>query len=480
MHIDSFFLKALCFSFITTIITLAQSGWAKDQPNFLIIITDDQNDWSVFDKKKPIKTPSLDKLSKESITFTQAYAASPVCGASRAAFFSGLHPHTSGGYYNAANFWGQGSPSGNAQTLAEYFKKSGYTTYGQGKLYHAEMTPARKASNWSNKPKQGGFGPFPAPQYGIGGQTKNKRNFWGVQEWTGPDTDFPDVVNANAMAKFLQSDQSKPFMAIYGLWRPHSPFTSPKRFFDMYNPDKITWPKGYRADDMADIPDYGKKLTRAYPKRWADTGSDKPKDWKRLLHGYYAGMSFADWNIGRVIDALDSGPNAKDTIVVFWSDNGFHLGEKLHFGKGTVWEQGSHIPAMIRLPGEKNRGKKVKTPITNVDFYPTLVELSGLEGPAHTLDGRSLTPLLANPQIRWQEPALMSYGKGVLGVRDLRYRYIRYPDGTEEFYDHKRDPKELDNRIHDKSYRKEIERLSKYYPQTWAPSLGGRKPKSVP
>ncbi|MCM2679377.1 sulfatase [Echinimonas agarilytica] len=460
-------------AFLLCLWLFATTASAKG-PNILVIMTDDQNDWSFYGDQSPIKTPNLDLLKQQSVVFNHAYTASPVCGPSRTAFFSGLYPHTTGGYYNKADFWRKKGPLENIETMTELFMRNGYMTYGHGKLYHSKMTKERNKKNWSNKTSGGGFGPWPKKSNYIQTAKQKGNKFFSVEEWDGPDSDFPDIRNADKMREFLSQQHDKPFFAVYGLWRPHSPYTAPRRFFDMYDPESIQFPAGYKADDLDDIPAAGQVFSKIWKGRW-DLGGDKQKaNWRRVLHGYYACTSFADWNVGQVMKALDKGPNAKDTIVLFWSDNGYHLGEKHHYEKATVWEQAARVPLAIRLPDGLNAGKVVQQPVVNVDFYPTLVELAGLEMPANPIDGKSMVELLKDPNARWDRPAISSYGSGVVSVRDIRFRYIQYPDGSEELYDHDNDPHEWTNLANKPDYDKVKERLKRSLPTKWYPSLGGR------
>ncbi|RDV29346.1 iduronate-2-sulfatase [Alteromonas aestuariivivens] len=451
---------------------------AGAQPlNVVVIITDDQNDWSFNQLYPGVVTPSLDALARQSLILDHAYTASPVCGPSRAAFFSGLYPHSTGAYLNGADPWRQGRLQ-TTETLPELFKRNGYMTLGAGKLFHAKLNEGREANVWDNAPFHGGFGPYPEEAHRIAGRDEPAdtvgAKFWGVQEWSGPDEDFPDVVNANRLIDFFQQSHEKPFMAVYGLWRPHTPFTAPKRFFDLYDPAKIQLPTGYRSEDLDDVPYYGHKLSQIWGQRWQSSGAANTDNWRRILHGYLAATSFADWNVGRVIEALDNSAYANNTLVLFWSDNGFHLGEKNHFEKATVWERSAHIPALIRLPGHHNAGQHVLQPVSNIDFYPTILDYTGLAGPAHKLDGESLRPLLEKPRQLWARPAITTYGENVYSARDYRYRYIQYPDGSEELYDLQLDPHEFRNLADKAEFIEVKKRLAAFKPNIWAESLGGR------
>ena len=254
-----------------------------------------------------------------------------------------------------------------------------------------------------------------------------------MTEWTGPDEDFPDVVNANSSIEFLQQDHKKPFFLVYGLWRPHNPYTAPKRFFDLYDPAKITVPPGYKEGDLYDVPPGGRRLSDIWGNRWLNSGKSHPENWKRILHGYLAATSFADWNVGRVLDAVDAAGIA-----------------------------------------DPNNGRIAGQPIVSVDFFTTLMDYCSLERPDHDPQGLSLRPLLEDPDTTWKRPAITTYGENMFSARNERFRYIRYPDGQEELYDHNKDPNEFINLADKPDYRYIKERFKKWIPEEFAVDLGGR------
>ncbi len=277
------------------------------------------------------------------------------------------------------------------------------------------------------------------------------------------------------MIEFLQREHDQPFFAVYGLWRPHTPFTAPKRFFDLYNLDDIKVPvPAWCKDDLDDVPELGRKLTEPWGERYKLCGESNLPLWRQFVRGYCACTSFADWSAGRVLEALDRSKYAGHTLVVFWSDNGYHCGEKNHWEKTTLWEHSARTPFAVRLPDRRHAGTCCGRPVSTLDLFPTLVDLCHLQTPAHALDGRSLRPLLENPQSAWDRPALTTYGEGYFSARDERYRYIRYPDGTEELYDHEADPGEHTNLATDAALQRAREQLARWLPAQWAPSLGGR------
>lgn len=441
---------------------------APARPNVVVIIADDMNGYGFYRQFPGVQMPHLEAFKKTAITFQHAYCSAPSCVPSRAAFFSGQLPSTTGSYLNGSDPWERPVMAA-VDSLPEIFKRNGYTTWGTGKLFHAKIGPERERAAFDNHPKGGGFGPFlPADQQLAG-------PWWGSGPWTGPDTDFPDVTNAADAIAFLQQPHEKPFLLMLGLWRPHSPFTAPRRFFDLYDEASLPMPPaGWQAHDLDDVPAPGRQLSAVWGERWTKTGADHPDLWRKILHAYLACNSFADWSAGRVLAALDASACADNTLVVFIGDNGYHCGEKNHFEKSTLWEAAAQVPLAIRLPGRAHAGTEITCPVSLVDLFPTLLTVCQLTPPRQPLDGRSLQPLLADPAATWDHPAVTLYEEHYFSACDGRYRYIQYPDGSEELYDHTSDPHELTNLAGRADTAPVKQRLLKSIPATWAPSLGGR------
>ncbi len=438
----------------------------RERPNVLVIMVDDMNAWPSLQNYPVVKTPALNKLRSQSLTFTNATCAAPVCIPSRASFFSGRYPHQTGAYVNAPKTW-FGTPLSVTEVIPETFKKSGYTTWGGGKIFHAEINGNREQAMFDNNVFKGGFGPFAPKEYWHG-----NGHWFSIRPWEGPDTDFPDVKNADAAIRFLNESHNKPFFMYYGLWRPHTPYTAPKRFFDLYEGVHIETPPGTFTDDLDDVPPMGRELVDSM-KKYHKEGLSLQEVKQELLKAYCANMSFADWNIGRVLDALDQSPYADNTVVIFCSDNGFHNGTKNHWTKSTLWDQAGVVPFMVRMPGKQSA--ECPQTVSLIDIYPTLVELCGLAAPQHQLDGKSFIPVLTDPGSAWNRPSVTTYGPEYVTIRDERYRYIRYPDNTEELYDHEDDPYERRNRASGSALQAVKERLRTYLPVRYAKSIGGRR-----
>ncbi len=440
---------------------LSLGAAAQEKPNIIMICVDDMNGYGLLDQYGPIKMPYFRKIREQSVVFTNSYCASPVSSPSRAAFFSGMYPHNTGNYRNGATSWVDSEVLQEVEALPEYFKRNGYETWGRGKIFHAPIPKEREEAMFDNRPVyQGGFGPFPKEENQLAGR------FWGIESF--PDDEFPDVINADAAIEFLNDSHSKPFFLYYGLWRPHTPFTAPQRFFDMYSMDDITIPEGFKKNDLDDVPEPGRELSDVL-NRFIISGETTPEMWKKYILGYCATNSFADWNVGRVIEALDKSPYADNTIVIVFSDNGYHCGEKNHWEKSALWHMADYVPMFIRMPDKK--GALCHSPVSLVDIFPTLGELCSLDRPKQNLDGVSIISLIKRPAKTTGRAVITTFGEKYSGVTDGRYRYIRYPDGSEEFYDHKTDPYEWNNIADEKRIGKKKENLSKAIPEKWYPSI---------
>lgn len=446
---------------------------STSRPNVIMVVLDDMKNFEVRETEK-IKTPNIDKLRSQSVTFSLANCSAPLCMPSRASFFTGIYPHRSGAYTNGGDPWNGSEVLKQAETLPELFKRSGYYTFGRGKIYHALMEKGRLERNFDNRPIfEGGFGPFPDKEHRVFSEKDNFVNFWGVQAF--PDSLFPDVINTSAAIDFLKQKHNSPFFMALGLYRPHSPFTAPQRFFDMYDVGKIETPKGYLANDLDDVPYFGKSLLDPFG-RFKVTGANNVDQWKHFIHGYFACASFADWNIGRLLDAVKQSGCAENTIVIVLSDNGFHLGIKNHWEKNTMWDTSALVPLIIQIPALKSKGATVGSPVGLIDLYPTLVDLCHLKNPKQVLDGISLRPFLEKQGYNWDRPTLTSLGENLISIRSQKYRYIQYSDGTAELYDTEIDPFEWNNLINKTELSSVVKKLQKSIPSTFMKEVpGGRR-----
>ncbi len=441
------------------------------KPNVLFIAVDDLNDWiTLFNNRNPIRTPHLERLASKGVFFTHAYCSSPACNPSRASLLTGTRPHKTGVYGNKSD-WRKALPD--AETIQQYFMKHGYYSAGAGKIFHHHWDGAfhDTASFDDFLPMPDGYPDSPIPAKKLNGFEwyGSKNTDWGA--WPLEEEDALDYKTASYAVDFLGKAHEKPFILSVGIFRPHMPGYSPSRYREQYPVEGAVMPE-VKADDWDDLPSGAVKLMQ--PSRWFWQGLERamgedPEAWADMVTSYQAAASFADAQIGRVLDALENSAHAANTIIVLWSDHGYHVGEKQHMEKFALWEKTTHIPFIIVAPGQVTPGTKVHAPVDLTTVYPTLIDLCGLEK-KDDLDGVSLLPLLQDVDIPFP-PALMTYLQGNHAVRTERWRYIQYADGTEELYDHTKDPHEWHNLVDDDQYARTLDSLKNFVPQQSATAV---------
>jgi arylsulfatase A-like enzyme len=319
----------------------------------------------------------------------------------------------------------------------------------------------------------GGRGAFNA---GTGNLRKNWPQEGTSTDWAmAPerDEDLPDHHAAGWAVERLNENHDQPFFLMVGFLRPHVPWYVPKRWFDLFDKEKITLPP-YRQDDLDDVPQIARDISilKQMPRtEWAKENNQ----WRNIVHAYLACISFSDHQVGRVLDALDKSPHKDNTIIVLWSDHGYHIGEKEKVHKRALWTQSSRTPFLISLPGMTHAGTSCAAPVSLMDIYPTLNEICGLDQKVpQALAGHSLAPLLENPGADWPHVAVTSHGMGNAAVTDARYHFIRYLDGSEELYDHQNDPREYRNIAGNPEMNAVIQRLAAALPRHWVPPPAGK------
>ncbi len=423
-----------------------------EKPNVLFLAVDDLNDWTGYlgGAYQPVDTPNLDRLADRGVFFTRAYCSAPACNPSRASLLTGVRPSTSGVYVNA-NPWRAQMPD--AVTLPQHFMAAGYKVHGAGKIFHGGFRDPQSWQVYFARP--GGMVPKNRPVNGI---PKTAHFDWGPIP--GGDQDMGDTHVAQFGIDFLGEKHDAPFFLAVGLYRPHLPWYVPQKYFDQYPLDDIKLPK-VKPDDLDDVPPLGRKMARP---EGDHTKVLKHDQWDKAVRGYLASITYTDGQIGRVLDALDRSPYAKNTIIVMWADHGWHLGEKLHWRKFTLWEEADRVPMIFVVPGLTRPGTRCERTVSLLDIYPTLADLCGLPV-GEQLEGDSLRPLLADPAAAWDRPAVTTYGRNNHAVRSERWRYIRYSDGTEELYDHQQDPMEWTNLADDRARAKVKKELARWLPK---------------
>ncbi len=433
----------------------------KDRMNVLFLVADDLNSWLLGDTNRyagKVVAPNVRGLADSGVMFSRAYTAAPVCSPSRTAFFSGVAPWKSGHYHNTP-----GARTSkllkNALSLAGMFKRAGYTTAAYGKITHGWD----QREHWDDKV---GHKRDPAPPGAPLTPVGRGEQDWGPIHL--PEDEMNDTLMVNHAIEQLEKKHDKPFFLACGLFNPHMPWYVPRKYFDMFDLDEVTIPE-LKEGDLDDIPELGRQLTERKGK-FVDAVIEHGLH-KQAVQGYLATTAYADAQIGRVLDALENSPYRDNTIVVFLTDHGFHLGEKHHWQKATLWEEATHCLLMFRVPGVTPDGAVSQRFVSLLDVYPTLAELCGVKPPDY-LDGRSLVPLLRDPDAQWQSTAItgLTSKRGpwsaYISIRNEMGRYIRYKNGQEEFYDTSKDPHEWTNVIDKAEYAPVIKKMRAAVPDS--------------
>lgn len=425
---------------------------APPRPNILFIAVDDLNHWVGHLGRNPqAKTPNIDRLAKRGVTFTRAYCAAPVCNPSRTAIMSGMRPSTTGVYQNGIDFRPRVTP---AQTLNSHFRKHGYFVAGAGKIYHGG---GGRVEEWDDYMRGGGGEPKGKLENRSVGGIK-----FGVLDCA--DEEMGDFRIASWVIAQLERKHEKPFFLACGFHKPHMPWNVPRKYFDMHPLEEIKLPPT-KTNDLSDVPPSGVKMARAFGDHEKILEAGK---WKEAIQAYLAATSFLDAQVGRVLDALEKSPNKNNTIICFWGDHGWHLGEKEHWRKFALWEEATRAPFIWSAPGVTKASGVCSRTVDFMTIYPTLCDLAGLPIPKH-VEGQSIRKLLASPNAEWSAPALTTHGFQNHAARSERWRYIRYANGDEELYDEDKDPYEWHNLATDPKLEKVKAELSKTFPTNNVP-----------
>ncbi len=418
-------------------------GGGGRRPNILFVSIDDLNDWvGILGGHEQARTPNIDRLARRGMSFTNAHAAAPACNPSRTAVLTGIRPSTSGVYDNDQP-WRRALP--NAVTLPQHMRTLGYRTIGCGKVFHNGDPQSWDLAwpdgcTWPSDRKRAW--PKGKPANGIPGSGSFD---WGASRARSDNKHSDDRV-ADWVIDQLGKKQDQPFFLACGFFRPHLPWYVPQSWFDQYPLGRIVLPT-VKSDDLDDIPAAGRRLARIEDHERI-VGSGK---WAEAVQAYLASLSFADHQLGRILDALNDSGEKADTIVVLWSDHGWSLGTKFHWKKFALWEECTRVPLVIAAPGLTTKDSSSAQPVNLLDLYPTICDLAGGATPG-ACEGESLMPLLQNPGGSRETPAVTTHQRNNHAVRSRQYRYIRYADGSEELYDHSQDPHEWRNLASDNRY----------------------------
>lgn len=470
-----------CVLFLTVFWYGITAVKASDSPpNVLFLAVDDMNDWiGCLETVPHAITPNIDRLAARGVNFTNAHTAGVFCAPSRAAIFSGQYASTTGCYMTPNYFVHH--PEIDALQMS--FSKAGYTTLGTGKLFH-HREGAIDQRGWTDFflrnqiQREGGWPldswsketpvpqPFPNSVYNHGHTFKAGLFLeWGAVP-NDKEEEMADTIRANWAVEQLKKKHDKPFFLACGLFSPHFPNYCPGKYFDMYDPAKIALPV-IKDDDLEDLP----------PKIRMQRESSQKLHYDKLvemgamtdaIHGYLACISYADAMIGRILDALEASPYADNTIVVLWSDHGYHHGQKGQWGKHTLWERTSNVPYIWAGPGVAE-GAKTDVTVSLIDMYPTFVEMCNLTQPHQTLEGQSLATTLSDPARANDRTVFLPYtNPGQYAVMNRDWRYISYGDDGEELYDLRSDPNEWNNLAADEKYAGIIADLKQSAPEAFA------------
>jgi iduronate 2-sulfatase len=451
------------------------NGTAK--PNVLLLICDDLNcDLGCYGHPL-VKSPHIDRLAERGVRFDSAYCQFPLCGPSRASFMTGLYPDQTLVRRNAV-YIREHVP--NVQTMSQMFRNNGYFATRIGKIYHYNV-PKHIGTSGHDDPYSWDFTINPR------GRDKDDEDlifslrpgsFGGTMSWLaadGTDEEQTDGIAATDAVRLLKqyAKEERRFFLAVGLFRPHTPYVAPKKYFDMYPREKIVVP---------DVPE-GYLDTLPTPARQSISRKKEqfnlPDDLARqAIQAYYASTTFADAQVGRVLEALDQTGLASNTIVLFTSDHGYHMGEHGHWQKTTLFENAARVPLIIAGPGTKAAGESTTMPAEMVDFYPTLAELCGLAAPQY-VSGVSLAPVLRDSSATPRQAALTQYANGY-SIRTPRHRYTEWGEEAAEgaeLYDRESDPQEMVNLANRPEHEETVRQLSELLRQRIADAR--RLPKGI-
>jgi uncharacterized sulfatase len=425
---------------------LLGSKTAAERPNILFVASDDLNNCLGCYGHPLVKSPNVDRIASMGMRFDRAYCQFPLCGPSRTSLLSGMRPDTTRIWDNQIAVR---DTMPDVLTLPQLFRKNGWHSVRIGKMYHMDVPGSVGTNKWDDPASWDvAISPPGKEQHTVGegrNITAKKGAGWQWVAFKGPGKDQADETATDLAIETLEKNRDRPLFLGLGLLRPHLPHVAPARFFDLYPIGNIPAPYN-PPNDRDDIP---KASEIAINTRANDMGMNENEK-REAIRAYFASISYMDWQMGRVLAALEKLRLLDKTIIVFWGDHGWHLGEHHRWHKRSLFEESARAPLLVMAPGRKGNGKGCRALVEFVDIYPTVAELGGLKGPA-SLEGLSMVPLLDNPARKWKSAAFtqVSAPDGIAGraVRTDRYRYIRwegpYPD--EELYDHQTDAREFTN-----------------------------------
>ena len=446
------------FSITTALLMIASTSLSADKPNVLLIAVDDLNDWiGCMGGHPDTKTPNIDKLADRGVLFTNAHCQGTMCNPSRISIMWGQRPSSTGFYSN--HFPASKVPSflSKYTSLPRHFKANGYKTLTAGKVYHSSWLPSNDSQVVGPRPKQ-----WSKLDKAVQEKPQHYHKTWDFGPQHYDEKKFVDYEIASWGVNQLNEKHDKPFFMTIGFMRPHVPFFPPTRVYESMNNARLP---EIKRDDWNDLSDAARKLTLSNRKIPTHDWMKQDQRWNTAVRSYLACIRWVDEQIGRVLNALDESAYGDNTIIILYSDHGYHLGEKQRWSKFSLWERTTRVPFIVCVPGA-TKGISNK-PVELLSIYPTLIELCGLTA-NKDIEGASIGPLLKNLNAHWKHVAISTLGQNNHSIRDERWRYIHYADGSQELYDHKTDPHEWNNLAAmsiDPSHAKIITELKKNLPK---------------
>jgi len=453
------------------LLAFASAAFAADKKlNVLFIAVDDMNcDLNCYGTSQ-VSSPNIDRLAKMGVKFERAYCQFPLCSPSRSSLMTGLRPDTTEIYDLKKHFR---SVMPEVVTLPQMFMKAGYYSARVGKIYHYGNPGDIGTSGLDDPPSWNHF-VNPAgrdktvlendlinytPKRGLGSAMAF------LSDKDGKDEEHTDGKVALEGIKLIDEHKEKPFFLAIGFYKPHTPYIAPSKYFQKYPMDAIRLPE----EPQGNRDTKPKPALQSTPEPLFGVTVDQARECKQA---YYAAISFVDAQIGKVLEAVDRNKLWDNTVVVFWSDHGYHLGQHGLWMKQSLFEESAHVPLIIVAPGAKGNSTVCARTVEFVDLYPTLAELSGLTPPAN-LAGKSLKPLLDDPKAAWDKPAFTQVWRGGFSghsVRTERWRYTEWDGGAKgvELYDHDNDAHEFTNLAADAKYAATVSELKALVAKNWA------------
>lgn len=445
--------------------------------NVLFIAVDDMNNDLGCYGHPVVKSPNIDRLARQGVRFDRAYCQFPLCSPSRTSLMTGRRPDVTQ-VYNLQKHFRSVLPD--VVTMPQLFQKHGYHTARVGKIYHYG-NPGQigtdgldDAPSWNERFNPAGRDKREEDQLTNYTPKRGLGSALAILKAEGSDDEQTDGKVANEAIRLMEANRERPFFIAAGFYRPHCPYIAPKKYFDLYPLDRVTVDNG-PWDYLKDVPEPA--LSSTQPRPWFGVTEQQARE---SLQAYWAAISFVDAQVGRLLDTLERLKIADQTLVVFWSDHGYHVGDHSLWMKQSLFERSARVPLILSAPGTRGRGGHSGRTVELLDLYPTLADLCGLPAPAG-LDGKSLRPLLDNPSAPWDKPAYTQVWRGQFpghSIRTERYRYTEWDNGKrgEQLYDYTTDPGEKRNLIGNPAHAEALKelraRLKAHWSQEYRPRAG--------